>query len=511
MSWWERALLGLVARFGPRKLRDPARMLAERPVPTPAGTVAVSVDESARRLHQIEHFVVVMLENRSFDHMLGYLSLPRELGGRGRGDVCGLARGMSNPNPRDRGECGIHHLDRTVFAGEAEDPAHGGADVEEQLAGGNAGFVANFASHSERRALAEQPPVPVPDPCLAMGYFDGDDLPTYDFLAANFTVCDRWFSSVPGATWPNRLYAVAGRADESLDDKPGLPTYNLPTVFRHLDDAEVLWRWYSFDPATLRLIDARYRLDESRHHHFSFVDKRKLSHGEEAVGAALVERPSFLDDAANGELAPVTWIDPHFKDMRMLGPDSSDDHPPADVKAGQDLIATIYHALCESPQWEKTMLLVTYDEHGGMFDHVEPPAAPDDDARFRRLGVRVPALVASPWVKARCDHTQFDHTSIIKTLLLRFCERDGQIPDMGSRVAAANHLGTVLESTPRAGLPDHADLSEQMVRWRTRFDSARYADAQALAQKPGRLNDLQNGLAHANRALRAAGLPAGHP
>jgi phospholipase C len=509
VSWWERALLGLVARLGPKRLRGPARMLGERPAPTPSGTVALELDEGARRLEQIEHVVVVMLENRSFDQMLGYLSLPAELGGRGREDVDGLRRGMSNPNPRDDGQCGIHHLRRTAFAGEAEDPAHGGADVEEQLERGNSGFVKNFARHGEAHAIAHGEAVP--DPCLVMGYFDGGDLPTYDFLAENFTVCDRWFSSVPGATWPNRLYAVAGRAAGSLDDKPGLPIYNLPTVFRHLDAEEVPWRWYSFDPATLRLIDARYRLDERHHHHFSFVERRKLSHREEAAGATLLERPSFLDDAANGELPAVSWIDPHFKDMRMLGPDSSDDHPPADVSAGQDLVLSVYHALRRGPQWDRTLLLVTYDEHGGMFDHVDPGSAPDADARFRRLGVRVPALVVSPWVDAGCESTAFEHTSIIKTLLVRFCEREGAIPDMGPRVNAANHLGTLLREERRAEVPDHAAVSERMMQWRAGWEAARFKDAGAKAIEPKALNELQDGLARANRSLRAAGLPAGHP
>lgn len=509
MSWLERELLRLLARLGPAKLRRPARVLAERPAATPGGKIAVEADEAVERLKEIEHFVVVLLENRSFDHMLGYLSLPAETDGTGRTDVDGLKRGMRNPNPRDGGECSIHHLRRSEFGGEAEDPGHSGSDVEEQLAEGNSGFVKNFGHHAAR--YVEKHGGPEPDPCLVMGYFDGGDLPTYDFLAGNFTVCDRWFSSVPGATWPNRLYAVAGRADGSHDDKPGLPLYNLATVFRHLDAAGELWRWYSFDPATLRLIDATYRLDERHHHHFSFFDRRKLSHREEGVGGSLLERPSFLDDAANGELPGLAWIDPHFKDMRMLGPDSNDDHPPADVTAGQDLVLSAYHALRRSPRWEKTMLIVTYDEHGGMFDHVPPPPAPDDDRAFRRFGVRVPALVVSPWVAAECNSTQFDHTSIIKTLLLRFCQRDGEIPDMGARVSGANHLGVLLQNEARTDVPDHGAVAEKMRDWRATWDAARFGDPQALASEPKPLNELQSGLARAHRALREAGLPAGHP
>ena len=207
------------------------------------------------------------------------------------------------------------------------------------------GFAQNFARIS--RARAANLNVAVPDPGLVMGYYDADDLPVYDHLAAEYCVVDRWFASVPGATWPNRLYAVAGRAAGTRDDVSP-PLYELPSFVRHLDDAGVDWGWYSFDPATLRAVDPAYRLSD--HHRFSYVDARKLSTREHAAGELLGEDASFLDDIASGELPEVSWIDPRFKDLRVLGPDSNDDHPPSDVLAGQDLILSIYHALTSNPE-----------------------------------------------------------------------------------------------------------------------------------------------------------------
>jgi phospholipase C len=123
----------------------------------------------------------------------------------------------------------------------------------------------------------------------------------------------------------------------------------LPSFVRHLDEHKVDWRWYSFDPGTLRAIDPAYRF--TRHDRFAYLDARKLSTKERAVGELTEEGPSFLDDVAAGNLPPVSWIDPRFKDLRVLGPDSNDDHPPSDVVAGQELVLTIYHALSSSPSW----------------------------------------------------------------------------------------------------------------------------------------------------------------
>jgi phospholipase C len=506
-----RGALRLVAPLLPRNWRRVARELAEPPVPTPRDTVRIEFDPGVENLAKVDHIVVLMLENRSFDHMLGYLSLTG-----GRSDVDGLREGMSNEHAGTAYP--IHHLPQTAFEDkdEAEDPCHSAACVCQQLADGNGGFVANYAAYVA--GLSPQPD-PLPDPGLVMGYYDGDDLPVYDLLAREFCVCDRWFSSVPGATWPNRMYALTGGAP-SADDR-GVPLYNRVSFARHLDARGVDWRWYSFDPGSLRLADREYGLDPKHHHHFAYVDRRKLSVPEEALGAVF-EHGSFLDDAANGTLPPVSWIDPHWKDMRVFGPDSNDDHPPSDVLAGQGLVLDVYHALRNSPAWERCLLIVTYDEHGGFFDHVAPPAATPPaagadgsaDPAFRRYGVRVPAFVISPFVtrgSVAPREPVFDHTSILKTILLRFCRDGDRIPDMGARVTAAHHLGGLLSEPLRTSIAAHDEAAAVVTDWRQQLAAARLAPEFDPPLPPRRLTDLQTGILHATRALRDAGLPAGHP
>jgi phospholipase C len=481
---------------------------------TPSARIAAPDDETAKRLEQIEHIVVVMLENRSFDHMLGYLSLPADQGGGGREKVDGLVGAPRDSNPYDNKDWSIWHLDRSQFGGEDEDPDHSARSVDQQLGHDGKGFVENFARISQARAHREGKPTPRPD--LVMGYYDADDLPVYDHLAKHYCVVDRWFSSVPGASWPNRLYAVTGRAAGTRDDVAP-PLYSLPSFIRYLDEHGRDWRWYSFDPATLRAIDPAYRFTQG--HHFSFVDSRKLSTAERAVGELTEEGPSFLDDVAAGNLPAVSWIDPRFKDLKVLGPNSNDDHPPSDVLAGQDLILTIYHALSSNEDlWKKTLLVITYDEHGGFYDHVAPPPALDDEHDFQRLGVRVPALVVSPLVAPGKSSTEllgedfhFDHTSIIKTILTRFCrDADGQIPAMSARVAAANHLGHLLTEQV-AGVPDHDHVAGKLEDWRKEWVAARFGDPVAKGEPVGHLTDFQTGFYEMARLLRRAGLPGGHP
>ena len=275
----DRVALREFAHLLPERLQKVIDIAAADVPPAPSERIPAPDDPAAARLDQVEHIVVVMLENRSFDHMLGYLSLPAALGGRGRSDVDGLRGPEQDFNEHAGQRYPIHHLDRSQFDGEAEDPDHSGESVDEQLAGGGKGFVENFAKISAARAAKLN--VPVPDPGLVIGYYDSEDLPVYDHLSAEYCVVDRWFSSVPGATWPNRLYAMCGQSAGSRDDASP-PIYDLPTFIRYLDEGGVDWRWYSFDPGTLRAADPEYRL--SHHDRFGYVDARKLSIEEEVVG-----------------------------------------------------------------------------------------------------------------------------------------------------------------------------------------------------------------------------------
>jgi phospholipase C len=145
--------------------------------------------------------------------------------------------------------------------------------------------------------------------------------------------------------------------------------------------------------------------------------------------------PSFLEDAAGGSLPSVSWIDPAFTNFNPLGFPVNDDHPLADIKDGQDLVLAVYDALAASPQWARALLVIVYDEHGGFFDHVAPPTAEDDDpVSFGLYGVRVPAMIVSPWVEPRtvCS-TFFDHTSVVKTIPMRFSPDSLNEPAPGPR------------------------------------------------------------------------------
>ncbi len=213
-----------------------------------------------------------------------------------------------------------------------------------------------------------------------------------------------------------------------------------------------------------------------------------------------------MQHAAAGTLPSVSWIDPNFYDLTFGPAGSNDDHPPSDLHAGQQLILQLVDAVMQGPQWSKTLLIITYDEHGGFFDHVPPPAAADDHG-LNRYGPRVPAIVVSPFVgKASVSNVVFDHTSIIKTILTRFCaDANGAIPNMGARVAAANHLGEMLsEDTPRAPIAKAAyqPLIDQTARWHADMVQAgTHQQGNPLAHV---LSDFQAEFIGAKRDLLAA-------
>ncbi len=472
----------------------------------------MSEESGLANLEKIDHIVVLMLENRSFDHMLGYLSLEG-----GRGDIDGLQAHFSNDH--DGRPYPIHHLDTTAIA---DDPDHCAAAVDLQLGDGAMnGFVASFAKTLSERGVHDA------DLGRVMGYHNGLDLSVYDHLASEFAVCDRWFSSVRGATWPNRLYAVCGSAAGSRDDLPlNLPPlYHRPSFVRHLDARDISWRWYSFETGTLRLVDRHYRL--GHHDRFAFFSHTILSWKTRLERSIDPRMPSFIEDAARGVLPAVSWIDPNFSNFDPIGFRPNDDHVPADVRDGQDLVLAVYHALATGPQWERTLLIVFYDEHGGFFDHVPPPVAPDDDpATFGRYGVRVPAMIVSPWVKpGTVSHTLFDHTSIIKTILSRFCPDALGTPSgrdaspalkrpktpgyMGARVAQANDLGELLSLDAARPAPLYSALIDGAAERAAARPRRLRLDQEQIEHAS--LNDLQVRIAAASRELRRLGHPPGQP
>jgi len=365
-------------------------------------------DEADERLRSIKHIVVLMMENRSFDHMLGYLGLPGGIAG-----VDGLQNATANFDAEGNAHAPFElGRDRTVFRRPGEpydqslDPCHGPECVAEQLAELHGvkpgGFVKSF--------VAEKEP-PADWRALPMGYYTRQCLPVYDFLARQFCVCDAWHSSIPGDTWPNRLYSLAGQVGPKVHfdllerlaaritgKQPSVPIYEVEAFTRQLRDEQ--WRWYSHDPATLRAADKRYRSFDRRRQNFAYFNRKRVSDLTQALEAPIVAHDSFLDDAAKHQLREVSWIDPNFIDLHVFDPVSDDDHPPSDVLAGQALVLELYHALTQTSDWQDTLLVVCYDEHGGFYDHVEPPAVADGDgSKYATYGVRVPALVVGPRVR----------------------------------------------------------------------------------------------------------------
>jgi phospholipase C len=610
-------------------------------------------------LGKVDHIVVLMMENRSFDHILGYLSLPPALGGKGRTDVNGLTGNEYNYDPQGV-KVKIQHRtkpnDNETSTAFLTDPGHEWPDVAQQLQGdaelaatipaiatalggapgqpSNGGFVVNFAEKiANDEAQANLPPVygsvkrtaqvadsgrdvttftpaqpgrvtasvtisnapthsesgdlgridlhkpgstaviktdtsPVgpnqnslgltyqatagdlaipgdwtvvfsnltgvvlecetqvtyvleprdtsgfEDRGAVMSYYTGDDLWVYALLAEQFAICDRWYSSLPTDTWPNRLYALSGGSGGMTTTPPdpdvinSLPAYTETTIFEVLQQNGVEWNIF-FSDLPFALVFSRLAQD-----------------------AAYTSRMRTIDDLERlceiGELPSFCWVEPNFQDVPDDPNAASDDHPPGDIARGQNLIGRIYNMLTSSPAWAKTLFVVTYDEHGGFYDHVRPPAAttilpptpgpakpavapspaptraahpaagvahakgeavgaqhsavesvahggvdglfggpPDDDPRLRAYGLRVPTFLVSPWVgKAAVSKEVYDHTSLLSTIMHRFCvQPDGSLPNMGKRTQAAITLESALDSdTPMlSALPQAQQRAAQGV------------------------------------------------
>ena len=391
----------------------------------------------------IRHVVVLMLENRSFDHMLG-----------GFQAIDPQVDGIDPATPARENRTSTGHVARQQPGAldvlpDGLDPKHELTDTLEQLGAAAtpmSGFVENF-----RKAN----PAASPDRLdQVMAYFpfgtdeSQDSLPALHRLARHFAVCDRWFASLPGPTWPNRFFAHSGTSlghvlMPSSQAPQNMRLYYQETIYDRLSQAGVPWMiFHDGVPQSIVLTHLLPRYLTGSH--YAGMDRFKaLAAGPEASFPA------------------YSFIEP-----RYLGGGENDQHPPSGARAGDALIGMVYNAIrANQALWETTLLIVTYDEHGGFYDHVPPPAtvAPDGHVQefgFDRLGVRVPAVLVSPWVERGVVKTRFDHTSILRYL----CEK-WQLPPLGDRMQAgagalqANSLGAALSprSQPRSDTPP-ADL-----------------------------------------------------
>jgi phospholipase C len=448
----------------------------------------------------IDHIVVLMLENRSFDHLLGYLTLDG-----GRNDVHGLTGRESNPLEPRQGTARkrVFPLSLTSPAIQTRDgfprkvtrflydPAHGHMPQRYQRGGYQiAALPPGF--HLPQPGGSDDPPPPPPPnfpiapmegfiiehrerldrkyPDLTLdeieilkgeitGYYTATFVPVYDHLARTALICDHWHAAIPGETWPNRFVTLTGVltrdaygrfTPDNPDSTAEFDPIETPTIFDHLTAAGRTWHYYEHDFAMLRLF-SKYTFDQTN---IQPIDQ-------------------FFKDAAAGTLPDVSFIDPDLIDISDDIHQANDDHPPSDIEHGQELVGRIFNALRTGPKWGRTLFVLTYDEHGGFYDHVFPddepalaplfawpeihvvggflpptrPAGFDVPVRFR--GMRVPTFIISPHVApGKATHTLFDHSTIAKTIIARFLPDNP--PNMGPRVAQAPTLASVL--TPHAAL-----------------------------------------------------------
>lgn len=385
-------------------------------------------------MNDIDHVVVLMLENRSFDHMLGFLYKHGDPALRGQAfdglngqeanldqngqPVSVFAITPDTPNANfmpgaDPGE-GLSATNSQLF-GSVNAPA----EAPDQT-GSNLGFVTNFGYTLGWEA--QKPSWTIKEGTTAndiMGIFTPEMLPVLSTLARSYAVCDQWFASVPTETLPNRAFALAATSQGHVDDHT--KSFTCPSIFGSLSKAGVSWAIYGYDSPPL-----------TRH---NFPDTTNAP--ENCFGLF----SDFQQAAQAGDLPSFVFLEPSWSET------GNSQHPVGDVALGEQFIHQVYTTLRASPQWNKTLLVITYDEHGGCYDHVAPPwnaVAPDDSVgelgfAFNRFGLRVPTVLISPLIQANTVYrtksaTPLDHTSVLKSIQLRWgltnlTARDAAAPD----------------------------------------------------------------------------------
>ncbi|WP_411284740.1 alkaline phosphatase family protein [Lapillicoccus sp.] len=369
----------------PLLTRDPAASASALPNPATCG---------------VDHVVVVMMENRSFDHFLGWLP-----GADGR------QAGLSYTD-RYGAHQATHHLTNYASCGH-NDPDH-------SYEGGRIQFNNGRADGWLRAGE---------DDILPIGYFEKPDLGFLGRAAPQWTVCDRYFSAVMAETYPNRFYLHSAQTDRTHNSTT---TSTLPTIWDRLAAASVSARYYYSDVPFLALWGAKY---------------------------LPISRPftSFLTDAATGQLPSVSVIDPRFLDEASGS--SADDHPHADIRAGEEFLNEVYQSVTTSPNWSRTMLVITYDEWGGFYDHVAPTTAPDVSPTTALRGFRVPTVVISPRARrGQVAHNTYDHTSVLKAIEWRW-----GLSALTPRDTAARNLAEVLDFSSAANTEAPAYLIPPFV------------------------------------------------
>lgn len=378
--------------------------------------VGLSQRLSSAAEDHIKHVVVLMLENRSFDQMLGAMAkVNRAIDGV-------KLNGTPHSNSGLDGTKYPQMPGAPYVSSGAHDPPHEHANVLTQIGSTSApmtGFVVDFLKKYPNASAAQTAEV--------MSYFDVaaddpalDTLPALHTLARHFAVCDAWYSSVPGPTWQNRFFVHSGTSlghteMPSASEFWKIRVYYQPTVYDAMTDANIRWKIY-YDGIPQSIVMTRLLT--------RYLTKRCYG--------------TMDDFYADAQGAADSFPEYSFIEPRYVGKDENDQHPPTNVMRGEALIANVYNAIRENSKlWESTLLIVTYDEHGGYYDHVYPPksVAPDaytEEWSFDQLGVRVPTILVSPWIDQGVVKTPLEHTSILRYV----CEK-WALPPFGNRMQAS--------------------------------------------------------------------------
>jgi phospholipase C len=345
----------------------------------------------------IDHVVVLMMENRSFDHYLGWLP-------DANGDQTKLYRATDGTYHK------TWHLD--TFTGEGfHDPNHGYLGGRQEFHDGQCDGWLRTTNND----------------IYSIGYYTDDDLDFYRNAAPYWTVCDRFFASFMGPTYPNRFYMHAAQTDRISN------TFDIsvvPTIWDSLQAAGLNGRYYYSDlPMTFLWGSAHTNITEPY--------------------------AKFLTACSTGSLPEVSFVDPRFLTTATLP--QFDDHPHADIRRGQHFINEVYQAITSSPNWATTLFVITYDEWGGFFDHVAPKVVPDVDPTHGQRGFRIPTILIGPRARRNfIARRAYDHTAILKMIEWRW-----GLPALTPRDLAARNIAEALNfendpdlTAPQWDVPD---------------------------------------------------------
>lgn len=413
----------------------------------------------------IKNVFVLMLENHSFDNLFGFSALQGTDAASGQPtSINGVTNQTNSYNNF------IYQVQQGCGDPMVSDPGHEFMQTMEQLCGAgttnpfpgnphamypsinNSGFVASYATVSGSGYLPPPPPQNYGDIMLCSTSVN--QIPSLYALAQNFVICDSWYSSLPGPTWPNRLFAMGG-SSAGLDDSPTSSqitkwetvsgfAYQNGSIFDLLSKNNLNWRIYN-DDTDMFITDKPG---------FTEGGQFAIASGLKGITFSTINSlDNFAADLQGSYPYQYTWIEPNYGNASSdTYSNGSSQHPTDTLAAGDNLVAFVYNTIRNSPLWNQSVLIVTYDEHGGFYDHVAPPPAlaPADAQtkglntngfNFTNYGVRVPAVIVSPLVQENhIDHTQYDHTSILRTVEDMFSTNPAYLTQRDGAAKSLLHL-----------------------------------------------------------------------